>query len=157
SGNAPNNDVVHRAGTVETKSCTDCHVSSQNDNNALMAQLLMHGTNYVNFIGRYCWVAAGEHGLAGVVVTERDEPQAVIGSTLHQLAFPDYYRDHLEHGRRLRYAHEHPGRDIGEQLLHPLRKSEILGVQARGEYLYAACGCDGVRVFDIAFIDDKGF
>ena len=54
-----------------------------------MAQLLMQGTNYVNFIGRYCWVAAGEHGLAAVVVTERDEPQAVIGSSLHELAYPD--------------------------------------------------------------------
>ena len=30
-------------------------------------------------------------------------------------------------------------------------------MQARGEYLYAACGEDGVRVFDIAFIDHKGF
>ena len=30
-------------------------------------------------------------------------------------------------------------------------------MQARGEYLYAACGEDGLRVFDIAFIDDKGF
>lgn len=27
----------------------------------------------------------------------------------------------------------------------------------RGEYLYAACGTDGLRVFDIAFIDHKGF
>ena len=71
--------------------CTDCHVSKQNDNNAIMAQLLMQGTNYVNFIGRYCWVAAGDHGLTAVVVTERDEPQAVIGSTLHSLAFPHDY------------------------------------------------------------------
>ena len=31
------------------------------------------------------------------------------------------------------------------------------GGAARGEYLYAACGEGGVRVFDIAFIDDKGF
>ena len=30
-------------------------------------------------------------------------------------------------------------------------------MQTRGEYLYAACGEDGLRVFDIAFIDDKGF
>ncbi len=65
-----------------------------------MAQLLMQGTNYVNFIGRYCWVAAGEHGFEGVVVTERDEPQAVIGSTLHELAFPDNYRKHVENGSR---------------------------------------------------------
>ena len=41
-----------------------------------MAQLLMQGTNYVNFIGRYAWVAAGEHGLHAVVVTEQEEPQA---------------------------------------------------------------------------------
>ena len=57
----------------------------------------------------------------------------------------------------LEHAHEHPGKDISEQLLHPLAKPEILQVQARGEYLYAACGEDGLRVFDIAFIDHKGF
>jgi hypothetical protein len=158
SGIAFSTNVPHTVrGAGETKLCTDCHVSKANDNNAIMAQLLMHGTNFVNFMGRYCWVAAGEHGLEAVVVTERDEPQAVIGSTLHQMAFPDYFREHVEHHRELRWAHEHPGRDIGEQLLHPLRKPEILMVQPRGEYLYAACGCDGVRVFDIAFIDDKGF
>jgi hypothetical protein len=158
SGIAFSTNVPHTVrGAGETKTCTDCHVSRANDNNAIMAQLLMQGTNYVNFMGRYCWVAAGEHGLAAVVVTERDEPQTVIGSSMHQLAFPDYYRLHVERGRQLRWAHEHPGRDISEQLLHPLRKPEILGVQARGEYLYAACGCDGVRVFDIAFVDDKGF
>ena len=122
-----------------------------------MAQLLMQGTNYVNFIGRYCWVAAGEHGFDAVVVTERDEPQAVIGSTLHKLAFPDYFEKHVEHGRELEHAHEHPGMDIGEQLLHPFAEAEILQVQARGEYLYAACGEGGLRVFDIAFIDHKGF
>src|SRR5205085_7139873 len=31
-------------GRSETKSCTDCHLSNRNDNNAIMAQLLMHGT-----------------------------------------------------------------------------------------------------------------
>jgi hypothetical protein len=144
-------------GRCETKQCTDCHVSARGDNNALMAQLLMHGTGYTNFIGRYCWVAAGEHGLEGVVVTEQEEPQAVIGSSLHRLAFPDFFDRHVEHGYQLEHAHEHPGIDIGEKLLHPLRKSQVLAVQNRGEYLYAACGCDGVRVFDIAFIDNKSF
>jgi hypothetical protein len=144
-------------GRSETKSCTDCHLSRANDNNAIMAQLLMHGTGYTNFMGRYCWLAAKEHGLAAVVVTEQEEPQAVIGSTLHRLAFPDFFHKHLERGRLLEHAHEHPGIDIGEKLLHPLHKPEILQVQPRGEYLYAACGCDGVRVFDIAFIDDKSF
>jgi len=44
-----------------------------------------------------------------------------------------------------------------EQLLKPFKKPEILAVQNRGEYLYAACGSAGLRVFDIAFIDDKAF
>jgi hypothetical protein len=158
SGIAFSTNVPHTVrGKGETKMCTDCHVSKDNDNNAILAQLLMHGTGYVNFIGRYCWVAAGEHGIHSVVVTERDEPQAVMGSSLHRLAFPDYFRKHREHGNQLQFAFEHPGRDIADQILHPLRKAEVLSVQARGEYLYAACGEEGVRVFDIAFIDDKGF
>jgi hypothetical protein len=144
-------------GRGETKSCTDCHVSKNEDNNAITAQLLMQGTGYVNFMGRYCWVAAKEHGLHGVVVTEQEEPQAVIGSLLHRLAFPDFFRRHHNHGYQLEHAHEHPGFDIGDKLLHPLKRSNILQVQPRGEYLYAACGEGGVRVFDIAFIDNKSF
>lgn len=144
-------------GRNETKTCTDCHLSKKNDNNAIMAQLLMQGTGYVNFMGRYAWVAAKDHGLFGVVVTEQEEPQAVIGSSLHKLAFPDFFKKHQHHGYKLQHAHEHVGRDIGDRLKHPLKKAEVLQVQPRGEYLYAACGCDGVRVFDIAFIDNKSF
>jgi hypothetical protein len=146
-----------KAGTTETKMCTDCHVSQDNDNNAILAQLLMQGTGYVNFIGRYCWVAAGEHGFEAVVVTEQPEPQAVIGSNLHRLAFPDNYREHLQRDGWLEHAHEHPGKDILDSIIRPFSKPEILMVQARGEYLYAACGKGGLRVFDIAFIDDKAF
>ncbi|MEO8497903.1 MAG: hypothetical protein ABI614_22780, partial [Planctomycetota bacterium] len=144
-------------GTTETKMCSDCHVSKNDDNNAIMSQLLMQGTGYTNFIGRYCWVAAGEHGFEAVVVTELDEPQAVIGSNLHRLAYPDYYQEHLKHDGWLEHAHEHPGKDILDSITHPLRKPEVLMVQARGEYLYAACGTGGLRVFDVAFIDDKAF
>jgi hypothetical protein len=171
SGIAFSTNVPHtvRGGTIsdghhgltpsngETKRCVDCHLSTSNDNNAIMAQLLMQGTNYVNFIGRYCWVAAGEHGFEGVVVTERAEPQAVIGSTFHKIAFPDHFHEHLERGRLLEDAHEHPGKDISENITRPHRKPEILSLQARGEFLYAACGKGGLRVFDIAFIDHKGF
>jgi hypothetical protein len=153
----PHHPDSYLPGHSETKMCTDCHVSKAADNNAIMAQLLMQGTNYVNFMGRYCWVAAGEHGLAAVEVTEQPEPQAVIGSSLQRLAFPDDYNKHLGRGRELVHAHEHPGKDISDNLLHPLRKMEILQVQARGEYLYAACGEGGLRVYDIAFIDDKAF
>jgi hypothetical protein len=156
NGRALHSDA-YKPGRSETKSCTDCHLSRNNDNNAIMTQLFMQGTGYVNFMGRYCWVAAKEHGLHAVVVTEQDEPQTVIGSSLHELAFPDFFHKHLHNGRKLEHAHEHSGRDIGDRLLHPLRKAEILQVQPRGEYLYAACGCEGLRVFDIAFIDNKSF
>lgn len=145
------------AGVYETKSCTDCHLSGNNDNNAIMAQLLMQGTGYTNFIGKYCYVAAGEHGFEAIVVTENTEPQAVIGSSLHKMAYPENYEEHIEHDRELEHSHEHPGRDIIEALSLRFRKPEILDLQHRGEYMYAACGEGGLRIFDIAFIDHKAF
>ena len=66
----------------------DCHVSSNGDNNAWMAQVLTLGTNFVNFVGRFAWVGEGEDGLEAVAVTEWDEPQAVIGSNLHRWPTP---------------------------------------------------------------------
>jgi hypothetical protein len=159
SGIAFSTNVPHTVrGRGETKLCTDCHVSTREDNNAIMAQLLMQGTGYTNFIGRYCWVAAGDEGLAAVAVSERDEPQAVIGSYLHRLAFPDRYRKHVEVQKgQLEHAHEHFGPDIGETLSLRYRRPEIHSIQARGEFLYAACGENGLRVYDIANIDHKGF
>ncbi len=152
NGRAPNKSA-YEPGHSDTKTCTDCHLSKNDDNNAIMAQLLMQGTNFVNFIGRYCWVAAGEHGLAAIAVTERDEPQAVIGSSLHRLAYPDAFQEHVKRKGKLEHVHEHSGRDVSDGL----RRPQILSIQARGEYLYAACGEAGLRVFDIAFIDHKGF
>lgn len=158
SGIAFSTNVPHTVrGAGETKMCNDCHVDRANNNNAIMAQLVMQGTNFLNFMGRYCYVGAGEHGFEAVVVTEREEPQAVIGSTLHRMAYPDNHREHLERGAELEHAHEHPGKDIGDTLLHPLMKPEILSLQMRGEFLYAACGEGGLRVFDVAFIDNKAF
>ncbi len=155
STNVPH--TVRGKGARETKQCTDCHLSRKQDNNAWMGQLLMQGTNYLNLIGRYAWVGAGEEGLFGVNVTERDEPQAVIGSYLHQLAYPDDFAKHVRRDRQLATGHEHPGRDIGEAVLRPLQKNEILGLALRGEYLLAACGEGGLRAFDVAFIDNKAF
>src|SRR5262249_48767282 len=38
----------HTVRAKETKQCADCHLSRDNDNNAILAQLLMQGTNAVN-------------------------------------------------------------------------------------------------------------
>ena len=65
-----------------------------------MAKVLLQGTNFVNFIGRYAWVATGKEGIEAVAVAERDEPPAVIGSDLHKLAYPDDYDEHVERGAR---------------------------------------------------------
>src|SRR5207253_7827180 len=115
-----------------------------NDNNAWMAQLLLQGTNFVNFMGRYVYVASGDM-LEAVVATERAEPQAVIGSTLHKIAYPDNYQEFVKSGRELHEAYEHKG------------NPRALQVQLRGEYAYVAAGEGGLRVYDVAQIDQKGF
>ncbi len=143
SGTAFSPYFPHTVRSVETKQCTDCHLSKDGDNNAIMAQVLLQGTNAVNFIGRFAWIAKGSKGLEAVAVTERSEPQAVIGSRLHQLAYPDYYLKHVVNGDELTVAHEHHG--------------TVLDVQLRGEYLYAACGPEGFIAYDVANIDNKGF
>ncbi|MCC6908413.1 MAG: hypothetical protein IT430_10765 [Phycisphaerales bacterium] len=148
SGQAFNPHFPHAtSGRGTTKMCTDCHVSQDNDNNAWMAQLLLQGTNFVNFIGRYAYVATGGDGLEAVAVTEHDEPQAVYGSHLHHLAYPDEHRQFVDGGRALREAHHH-GAPWG---------GEILDVQLRGEYLYTARGAGGFYAYDVANIDNKGF
>lgn len=145
SGQAFSSYVPHTVRAAETKTCSDCHVSTRNDNNAWMAQLLMQGTNFVNFIGRYTWVAAGKEGIQAVVVTERDEPQAVIGSYLHKIAYPEEYKRHVASGEKLQEAYEHHA------------NGEALSIQVRGEYAYVANGPGGLRIYDIANIDNKGF
>src|SRR5207245_1757524 len=95
SGQAFSTFVPHTVRAKETKGCTDCHVSKAGDNNAWMTQLLLLGTNYMNFMGRYIYVATGSKGYEAVAVTEHDEPPAVIGSDLQRLAYPNNYQHHL--------------------------------------------------------------
>ncbi|MFL6208887.1 MAG: hypothetical protein ACJ74W_08560 [Pyrinomonadaceae bacterium] len=145
SGQSFSTHVPHTVRAIETKGCTDCHVSEQNDNNAWMAQLMMQGTNFVNFMGRYVYIAA-EEALEVVPVTEPDEPQAVIGSTLHKLAYPDNYDKFVNKDKReLKDFYEHVG------------NPKVLDVQMRGEYAYVAAGEGGLRIYDVAQIDHKGF
>ena len=88
----------HTVRKTETKTCTDCHISAANDNNAIMSQLLLLGTNFVNFMGLHAYVGL-DGGLEAVRVTEWEEPQAVFGSYLQKYAYPDYYQAHVEKKR----------------------------------------------------------
>jgi hypothetical protein len=117
-------------------------VARTGDNNAWMASLLMQGTGMMNFIGRYAYVGEERHGFEAVAVTERDEPQAVIGSKLHELAYPPEFKAFQAAGARLKEAYHHGG--------------DVRSLQLRGEYLFAAGG-DGLRVYDVAQVDEKGF
>jgi hypothetical protein len=133
----------HTVRSTETKTCTDCHVSRDGDNNAWMAQLLMQGTNLVNFMGRYVYVAEGSKGYDAVPVAEHDDPPAVFGSDLHKLVYSHDYDELQKHHGELEEADHKEG--------------NILDLQLRGEYLYAAMGKGGFRAFDVANIDNKDF
>jgi hypothetical protein len=143
SGQAFSTFVPHTVRAKETKQCSDCHVSAANDNNAWMAQLLLQGTNLMNFMGRYIYVATGKKGFEAVAVAEHDEPEAIYGSDLQRIAYPDNYKKFVDHRRELSTAASHEG--------------NVLDIQARGEYAYAATGTGGLRVYDIANIDNKDF
>jgi hypothetical protein len=143
SGQAFSTFVPHTVRAKETKQCSDCHVSASNDNNAWMAQLLLQGTNFMNFMGRYVFVATGNKGFEAITVAEHDEPEAIYGSDLQRVAYPDNFRKFVAHNRELSAVAAHEG--------------NVLDIQARGEYAYAATGKGGLRIYDIANLDNKGF
>jgi hypothetical protein len=143
SSQAFNPHFAHTVRKTETKDCEDCHLSKNNDNNAIMAQLLMHGTGFVDFVGYFAWVGSESH-VTGVKVTEWDEPQAVIGSYLQRYAYPDFHAAHLERDKALEEGYPHGS-------------GPVACLQHRGEYLFVAEGERGMRVYDTASIANKGF
>ncbi|MET0587571.1 MAG: hypothetical protein ABWZ75_03535 [Novosphingobium sp.] len=157
----------HTVRLTETKTCTDCHLSDKDDNNAIMAQLFLLGTNYVNFVGLNAWTGL-EGGFEAVRVTEWDEPQAVIGSYLQRFAYPDYWKMHVEqNGRELKNwtrGKTFAANASGET--HPIEefrnvvqgtRDRVGCLQMRGEYMFVAEGHGGFRVYDIASVANKGF
>lgn len=142
SGEAFSTYVPHTVRAKETKQCTDCHVSANGDNNAWMAQLLVQGTNFLNFMGKYVYVANGKEGFEAVAVAASTEPPVITGSDFQRLAYPADYKKFVDGGRIIKKALEHEGEDV-------------LDLQLRGEYLYAAMGKGGFRAFDVSNVDIK--
>jgi hypothetical protein len=143
-------------------------LSEDGDNNAIMAQLLLLGTNFVNFVGLNSWVGL-DGGLEAVRITEWDEPQAVFGSYLHKYAYPDYYKAHVEGNNRelINWTRgEIFDTDNGfsgetgalEEIANVTQKTggATSCLQLRGEYMFAAEGKGGFRVYDVASIANKG-
>jgi hypothetical protein len=156
----------HTVRLTETKTCSDCHLSEKNDNNAIMAQLMLHGTNFVNFVGMHAWVGL-EDGFEAVRVTEWDEPQAVFGSYLQRYAYPDYWNAHVDQNKR-ELINWTRGKTFdkkwsGEtQALEEIRNivqdtdGAARCLQLRGEYMFVAEGKGGFQVYDVANIGNKG-
>jgi len=157
----------HTVRKTETKTCSDCHVSANEDNNAIMAQTLLLGTNYVNFVGAFAWTGL-EGGFEAVRVTEWQEPQAVIGSYLQKYAYPDYYKLHVERNKRelinwqrggamdKRLSSETNPPEMFRNVAKPT-SGAVSCLQLRGEYMYVAQGKGGFQVYDVASIGNKGF
>ncbi|GMM92400.1 hypothetical protein [Qipengyuania sp. MTN3-11] len=156
----------HTVRLNETKQCSDCHLSENDDNNAIMSQLLLLGTNFVNFVGLNAWVGQ-QDGFEAIRVTEWDEPQAVLGSYLHRYAYPDYWRMHVEdNGRELKdwIRGQTFDEDLGgetkpfEQFANVREgtRDRVGCLQLRGEYMFVAEGKGGFRVYDVASIANKG-
>jgi hypothetical protein len=128
AGQAFSSFVPHTVRAQETKQCGDCHVSATNDNNAWMAQLVLQGTNFMNFMGGYIYVATGKEGFEAIAVVEHDEPEAIFGSDLQRVAYPDNFKRFVAHNRDLFAVAAHEG--------------TVLDIQARGD-AYAATGTLG--------------
>ena len=98
SGQAFNPHFAHTTSSVgTTKGCTDCHMAKDGSNNAWMASLLGYGAGTVNFLSRYIWVGARARAACGPSPwTEREEPQAPLGSRFHELAYPDNFKHFVE-------------------------------------------------------------
>ena len=155
----------HTVRTTETKTCSDCHVSAANDNNAIMAQLLLLGTGSVNFVGMHAWLGL-DGGLEAVRVSEWNEPQAVFGSYLQKYAYPDFYKMHVERNHRelIDWTRGAPFDAKGSGETNPTEQIANIYhsangparcLQMRGEYMYVAEGRGGFRVYDVASIGNK--
>jgi hypothetical protein len=142
SSQAINPHFAHTVRKTETRVCSDCHLSEEGDNNAIMTQTLGFGTDFIDFVGYHAYMG-GAGSIDAIQVTEWDEPQAVIGSYLQKIVYPDYYAKHKENGDVLQTGHAHKSGDVN-------------CIQLRGEYLFAAAGDKGLQVYDVAGIANKG-
>ena len=134
----------HTERKIETKTCTDCHVSQNNDNNAIMAQLLLHGTNFVNFVGYNAWVGEdkGDRRHAGHRVGRAAGGHRQLSASLRLSGL-------------FRAAPE--ARSPTAQYRGACRpRTRRAACSLRGEYLYVAEGHGGMRVYDVASIANKG-
>ncbi len=109
-----------------------------------MAQLTdALGTNLVNMMGRYVYVAEGSKGFDAVTVAEHDDPPAIYGSDLQKIAYPANFSRIEKRGGDLDEADHHAG--------------TVLDLQLRGSTWPRSSRQGGFRIYDVANIDNKNF
>jgi len=138
---APNMPHTVRGGK-QTKGCSDCHLSENGDNNAVMAALVGQGTGAANWVGDYVFVAAAER-FAAIHVTEGYEPRPVIGSDFHADLHPESHAKFVRKGRSLNEA-------------HLAMADGASSVAILGEFALVADGSRGLVVYDVANVANKG-
>jgi hypothetical protein len=164
SGHAMTPNPPHTVRVKETKTCTECHVSVNNDNNAVVAKMYGFGVRSVDFVGRYVYVGECEKGFEAHRVTCQEEfPEPLIGSELHRLVNPDSYNVHVSHGGVVDYKNlgqsrhrrdpESPDDPDGWVVCH--RTKDCRSLQRYGEFLLVADGPAGFRCYDIANVANK--
>jgi hypothetical protein len=151
---APN--VPHTVRDRETQDCTTCHLSKNKDNNSWLAQVFGEGTNGYSYIGDYEWI--GQPGLMKAVrVSYGYEPQPVIGSNMQRIIDPQKFNEFVKSGRRYDKVHYATpgaaGKAYGSAQLVGATHPNFL--EARGEWVFAADGPGGFKVYDMANVDAK--
>ena len=144
SGQAFSTYVPHTVRARETKELRGLPRFRARDNNAWMAMLLLQGTNLLNYMGRYVYVADGQQGLRG-----------------------------RGHGRARRTARGHRQRPAAHGLSRRLPQASGAQARADDGVLgttvmSSMCSCaanismprwarGGFRIYDVANIDNKDF
>ncbi len=103
---------------------------------------MLHGTNFVNFVGYNAWVG-GENGIEAIQVTEWDEPASRDWQLSSKISVPTGTRIIRKPGAELRK-------------LWPFQPGVANCLQLRGEYLFVAEGKGGFQAYDVASIANEG-
>jgi hypothetical protein len=119
-----------------------------------MAQLLLLGTNFVNFVGLDAWTGL-DGGFQATRVTEWDEPQAVIGSYLQRYAYPDYWRLHVDKNKRELIDWTRSGEHFGSVVQRDRRRRRAAS-RIAANICMSPKAKGGFRVYDVASIGNKG-
>jgi hypothetical protein len=128
SSQAMNPHYPHTERKTETRVCSDCHLSAEGDNNAILAQTLMLGTKFIDFVGFNAWVGGeGRGARRGVFGGSRGGRKE--DGALRRLAVAPHLH-HAEAGlQHLEHGHLHAPRAGGRPLPE---LGDFRGQEARG-------------------------